>query len=100
MKNNLNSIMLGIINQHQIWVKHRGENEPGESGSSGQEFQTDQIKVKSLSTGVMYGMGLVGACIFYLKQGTTFRQKGLGILKALLWPLFLVNELLEFLNKR
>ncbi len=90
--------MVGIINQHQIWIKHKGEGDPGESGSSDQVSQMDRVKVQSLSTGAMYGMGLVGACIFYLKRGNNFKQKGLGFLKALLWPLFLVNELLEFLN--
>lgn len=49
------------------------------------------------SGGALYGMGFIGALVFYLQQATGFWEGLLGILKALFWPAFLVYELLSFL---
>jgi hypothetical protein len=45
---------------------------------------------------VVYALGLIGALIFYIQQADGFWQGVLGILKALVWPAFLVYELLKF----
>lgn len=46
----------------------------------------------------VYGLGLMGALIYYLQHATTFSQGAIGILKAILWPAFLVYKLLGFLH--
>ena len=48
------------------------------------------------SSGV-YGLGFLGAVIYYISTATGFWMGVLGILKALVWPAFLVYELLKFL---
>ena len=45
---------------------------------------------------VVYGLGLIGALVFYVQQADGFWQGVLGILKAVVWPAFLVYELLKF----
>jgi hypothetical protein len=50
-------------------------------------------------SGAIYGLGLIGAAIFYISQATSFWLGVLGFLKALVWPAFLVYELLKFLAK-
>ncbi|MBD3244389.1 MAG: hypothetical protein GF335_00130 [Candidatus Moranbacteria bacterium] len=50
------------------------------------------------SSGAVYGLGLVGALIYYLSNAAGFVDGIIGILKALLWPGFMVYELLKFLN--
>lgn len=46
----------------------------------------------------VYGLGFIGAAIYFIGQATTFWIGVLGILKAIVWPAMLVYELLKFLN--
>ena len=48
----------------------------------------------------VYGIGIIGAWVFYLKRAATFQQGMLGFLKGLVWPAFLVYELFVFLEKK
>jgi hypothetical protein len=48
--------------------------------------------------GAVYGLGFIGAVIYYISQATTFWIGVLGVLKALVWPAFLVFELLKSLG--
>jgi len=48
--------------------------------------------------GAIYGLGLVGAAIYYISIATGFWVGVLGVLKAIVWPVFLVYELLRFLG--
>ncbi|HSA84205.1 MAG TPA: hypothetical protein VLF20_04980 [Patescibacteria group bacterium] len=49
--------------------------------------------------GTVYGIGLIGALVFYLSNATTFWEGALGVLKALVWPAFVVYGLLDLLSK-
>ena len=49
------------------------------------------------SASAVYGLGFVGAAIYYIVHATGFWVGVLGILKALVWPAFLVYESLKFL---
>jgi len=44
--------------------------------------------------GGIYGLGFIGALIFYLKAATGFWMGVLGVLKAIVWPAMLVFKLL------
>ena len=48
--------------------------------------------------GAVYGLGFIGAAIYYISNSTGFWMGVLGILKAIVWPAFLVYELLKFLG--
>ncbi|MAF79649.1 hypothetical protein CL629_01065 [bacterium] len=48
--------------------------------------------------GAIYLLGLVGAAIYYISTAAGFWLGVLGLLKALVWPVFLVYELLKFLG--
>lgn len=50
------------------------------------------------SGGAIYGLGFIGALVFYVSTATTFWVGVLGILKAIVWPAFLVYEVLKFLG--
>jgi len=50
------------------------------------------------SGGALYGLGFLGALVYYLSQATSFWMGILGILKAIVWPAFLVFELFKFLG--
>ncbi len=40
----------------------------------------------------VYGLGLIGALVFFWQQADSFGEYLLAILKALVWPAFLVYE--------
>jgi hypothetical protein len=52
----------------------------------------------SAGTGSIYGFGFIGAVIYYISTATDFWTGLLGFLKALVWPAFLVYELLSSLG--
>ncbi|MFW6230963.1 MAG: hypothetical protein ACOC32_02980 [Nanoarchaeota archaeon] len=49
-------------------------------------------------SGCIYGLGFIGALIYYISTATSFWSGLLGVLKAFLWPGFLVYALLKFLG--
>ena len=60
------------------WTKHR----PPEGGPSG----------------AIYGLGFIGAAVYFIGKATTFWMGVLGLLKAIVWPAFLVYALLKYLG--
>lgn len=52
----------------------------------------------SCNGGAIYGLGFIGAAIYYISISTSFWIGVLGILKAIVWPAFLVYGLLKFLG--
>ena len=42
--------------------------------------------------GAVYGLGLIGAAIYFISHAAGFWMGVLGILKAIVWPAFLVYE--------
>lgn len=47
--------------------------------------------------GAVYGLGFIGAVIYYISTANSFWMGVLGFLKAIVWPAFLVYEALKFL---
>lgn len=50
------------------------------------------------SGGAVYGLGFIGAAIYYISISTGFWMGVLGFLKALVWPAFLVYQVLKALG--
>jgi hypothetical protein len=50
------------------------------------------------SSGAIYGLGFIGAAIYYISIATTFWMGVLGFLKAIVWPAFLVYGALKSLG--
>ena len=49
-------------------------------------------------SGSVYGLGMIGALVYFIGHATTFWEGVLGFLKALVWPAILIYKLLEHLN--
>jgi len=49
-------------------------------------------------SGGIYGLGWIGALVYYISHATGLWEIVLGFLKALVWPAFLVYELLKHLG--
>jgi len=67
--------------------------------STEHEDRKIEVKYQGGSSEAVYGLGLIGAWVYYLSRATTFQQGVVGFFKGLFWPAFLVYELLEFLHK-
>jgi hypothetical protein len=50
------------------------------------------------SGSAIYGLGFIGAAVYYISHATSFWMGVLGFLKALVWPAFLVFELMKYLH--
>ncbi|NCU31171.1 hypothetical protein EOM57_05205 [Candidatus Saccharibacteria bacterium] len=48
--------------------------------------------------GAVYGLGMIGATVYYISVAPDFWMGVLGILKALVWPAFLVYEAMKSLG--
>lgn len=46
----------------------------------------------------VYGLGLIGALVYYIGHAATFWLGVLGFLKAILWPALLVYEALKYFH--
>lgn len=58
----------------------------------------DKVIHHSSSSNAVYGLGFIGAAIYYIMQATGFWMGVLGFLKALVWPAFIVYEALKKLG--
>jgi hypothetical protein len=45
----------------------------------------------------VYGFGIIGSMVYYIQHADGFWVGVLGVLKALVWPVFVVYDLLKFL---
>ncbi len=61
-----------------------------------------QPKTKIIRQGgaseAVYGLGLIGAWIYYFTHAATFWIGLLGFLKGIVWPAILVYEVLKYLH--
>ena len=56
-----------------------------------------KVTVKHTKQGgnAVYGLGLIGAAVYFLQNADSFWIGVLGLLKALVWPAYVVYKLLE-----
>ena len=64
-----------------------------------QEDQKIQVRVQGGSSEAVYGLGLIGAWVYYIGRATTTQEKVRGFFKGLFWPAYLVYALLKFLDQ-
>ncbi len=48
--------------------------------------------------GAVYGLGLIGALVYYIQGSQTFMEGVTGFFKALVWPAFLIFRVFELLK--
>ena len=51
--------------------------------------------VQEGTAGCIYGMGFIGALVFFIKTAPTFWIGVLGFFKAIFWPAFVIYKVLE-----
>jgi hypothetical protein len=63
-----------------------------------QETRKRKVIYKNASSAPVYGLGMIGALVYYISHAATFWVGVLGFLKAIFWPAMLVYELLKYFN--
>ena len=56
------------------------------------------VKESACTSGAFYGLGFIGAAVYFISQATSFWLGVLGFLKAIVWPAFIVYEALKHLG--
>lgn len=51
--------------------------------------------ISSQCSGMVWFLGALGAAVYFIQSAETFWQGVLGILKALVWPAYLVYHFLQ-----
>jgi hypothetical protein len=69
-----------------------------DTNAPGHDQKGRKVIYRGAASAPVYGMGLIGALVYYLQHATTFLAGVLGILKAIVWPAMLLYKLLEFLK--
>lgn len=46
----------------------------------------------------VYGLGIIGAAVYYFQHASSFWLVIVGLFKAIFWPAFLVHSVLSFLH--
>ncbi len=49
-------------------------------------------------SGAVYGLGVVGAAVYYIQHATTFWTGVVGFFKALVWPALLIYRVLALMK--
>ena len=58
----------------------------------------EKLTHRNPSSSAIYGLGFIGALIFFVSQATGFWMGVLGVLKAIVWPAFIVYEAFSHLS--
>jgi amino acid permease len=48
--------------------------------------------------GAVYGLGFIGAAIYFIMHAASFWMGVLGVLKAIVWPAFMVFEAFKYMG--
>lgn len=55
-------------------------------------------RIRMEGEGMIYFLGVIGAAVYYVQRAGDFWGGVIGILKAAIWPAFLIYELLKYLK--
>ena len=61
--------------------------------------KSDRVNRRTGGGDAVYGLGIIGALVYYIQHADGFWVGVLGVLKALVWPVFVVYDLLKFLGQ-
>jgi hypothetical protein len=64
-----------------------------------QEAKKYNVQIQNRSSDTVYGLGLIGAWVYYMGRAATPQEKIRAFFKAFAWPAILVYKLLKFLKE-
>jgi hypothetical protein len=79
-------------------VYEKGEKMDNENNMDTKDCGKTKVVHRGHSSSAVYGIGLIGAWIYFIGTAGTFWLGVLGFLKGLVWPAFLVYAALKSLG--
>lgn len=61
-------------------------------------MSTKNITKTTHASNAVYGLGFIGAAVYYVQMASGFWSVIVGLIKALLWPAFIIYEVLRHLE--
>ncbi len=61
--------------------------------------QKIKVRYQGGASNSVYGLGLIGAWVYYIGRAQTNQERVVGFFKGLFWPAFFVYDGLKFLNQ-
>ncbi|MEA3495824.1 MAG: hypothetical protein U9R42_07290 [Bacteroidota bacterium] len=58
----------------------------------------EKIQENVATSNVVYGLGVIGAAVYFISHASSFWIGVLGFLKAIVWPAFIVYEAFKHLG--
>jgi len=71
-----------------------------ESKSTELEERRSKMIYQRGASDTIYGLGVIGAWVYFIGRAPTPRLRVLGFFKAIFWPAILVYELLKFFDEK
>ncbi len=62
------------------------------------EQKENKVVHQAGASEAVYGLGLIGAWVYYFTHASTFLMGLLGFFKGIVWPAMLVYEALKYLH--
>ena len=69
-----------------------------ETNLTEQKQQKPKVIRQGGASEAVYGLGLIGALVYYIGHAATLWMGLLGILKAIVWPAMLIFEVLKYMH--
>ncbi len=69
-----------------------------EQAQAGNQQRTTTKVINRSAGQAVYGLGFIGALIYFIQHATTFWMGVLGVLKAMVWPAMIIYKVLETLK--
>ncbi len=66
--------------------------------TTGSEYQKPRV-IRYGASDAIYGLGLIGAWVYFIGHATTFWLGVIGFVKGIFWPAFMVFEAFRLLYK-
>lgn len=68
------------------------------SGASNAPGSCVYLTSSSPASNAVYGLGLIGAWVYYFSQAKSLLDGVLAFFQGLVWPAFVIYDLLQYLN--
>ena len=62
------------------------------------DMQNPKVVVQGGSSDSLYGLGFIGALVYFISQAKDLREGIIGFFKAIVWPAILVYEIFKLLK--
>lgn len=62
------------------------------------EIQKAKVVIQGGNSDSVYGLGFIGALVYFIGQAKDFREGVIGFFKAIVWPAILVYEIFKLLK--